>query len=74
MRCGASSRAGESSVERVLDGGGVPLMRERVKEGTILGRCEGLLHFIPTNTRAGVIRLLCVVSPVEKPGAVLVRM
>lgn len=31
----SSSLAGESSVERVLDGGGVPLMRERAKEGTI---------------------------------------
>lgn len=35
MRCGATSLlAGESLVERVLDGGGVPLMRERAKEGT----------------------------------------
>lgn len=30
-RCAAASPAGESSVERVLDGGGVPLMRERAK-------------------------------------------
>lgn len=43
-RCGASSPAGESSVERVLDGGGVPLMRERAKEGTDLARIGGLLH------------------------------
>lgn len=42
LRCGAASPAGESSVERVLDGGGVPLMRERAKEGTVLARIGGL--------------------------------
>ena len=46
--CGGAAQppwlAGESSVERVLDGGGVPLMRERAKDGTILARIGGLLH------------------------------
>lgn len=57
--------AGESSVERVLDGGGVPLMRERAKEGTILAHIGGLLTFIYwilLNAWAGFLHLLCVVS------------
>lgn len=47
--CGGScilppSPAGGSSVERALDGGGVPLMRERAKEGTNLSILERLYY------------------------------
>lgn len=72
-RCGASSSlAGESSVERVLDGGGVPLMRERAGERrdyfSTHWRIITFIYWTLINTRAGFLRLLCAVSWAARPG------